>query len=132
MSYVFFKFFCLSFSFIFLLTEQNFQDFVKAVLLSRVLYGGKTVCKHHQMLFLSELKNHSNWGWPRGQVVKFACSAACGPVFRWFESWARTWHCSSNHTEEASHMPQLEGPTTKDIQLCTRGLWGEKGKKIKS
>ena len=28
-------------------------------------------------------------------------------------------------------MPQLEGPTTKNIQLCTRGLWGEKGK-IKS
>ena len=27
-------------------------------------------------------------------------------------------------------MPQLEGPTTK-TQLCTRGLWGEKGK-IKS
>ena len=25
----------------------------------------------------------------------------------------------------------LEGPTTKNIQLCTRGLWGEKGK-IKS
>ena len=31
----------------------------------------------------------------------------------------------------ASHMPQLEGPTTKSTQLCTGGLWGEKGK-IKS
>ena len=29
-------------------------------------------------------------------------------------------------------MPQLEGPTTKNIQLCTGGLWGEKGKKKKS
>ena len=29
-------------------------------------------------------------GWPRGRVVKFVCSAAGGPVFRWFESWART------------------------------------------
>ena len=29
-------------------------------------------------------------------------------------------------------MPQLEGPTTKNIQLCTGGLWGEKRKKIKS
>ena len=29
-------------------------------------------------------------------------------------------------------MPQLEGPTMKNIQLCTGGLWGEKGKKIKS
>ena len=25
-------------------------------------------------------------------------------------------------------MPQLEGPTTKSIQLCTGGLWGEKRK----
>ena len=25
-------------------------------------------------------------------------------------------------------MPQLEGPTTKNAQLCTGGLWGEKGK----
>ena len=49
-------------------------------------------------------------------------------MFRWFESWARTWHCSSDHAEVASHMPQLEGPTTKNIQLCTEGLWGEKGK----
>ena len=71
-------------------------------------------------------------GWPHGRVVKFAHSAAGGPVFRWFESWARTWHCSSNHAEAASHMPQLEGLTTKNTQLCTRGLWGEKGKKIKS
>ena len=73
-------------------------------------------------------KNKSFRGWPRGRVVKFACSAAGGPVFRWFESWARTWHRSSNHAEAASHIPQLEGPTTKNIQLCTGGLWGEKGK----
>ena len=25
-------------------------------------------------------------------------------------------------------MPQLEEPTTKNTQLCTGGLWGEKGK----
>ena len=68
-----------------------------------------------------------NWSWPRGQAVKFACSAAGGPVFRWFEFWVWTWHCSWNHAEAASHMPQL-GPTTKNIQLCTGGLWGEKGK----
>src|SRR3712207_7037461 len=60
-------------------------------------------------------------------------STADGPVFRWFESWARTWHCSSDHAEAASHMPQLEEPTTKNTQLCTGGLWGEKGKnKIRS
>ena len=28
-------------------------------------------------------------------------------------------------------MPQLEGPTAKNIQLCTGGLWGEKGKNKK-
>src|SRR3712207_2937894 len=39
---------------------------------------------------------------------------------------------ASSRAKAASHMPQLEGPTTKNIQLCTRGLWGEKGKKIKS
>ena len=27
-------------------------------------------------------------------------------------------------------MPQLEGPTTKNIQLCTGGIWGGKKKKI--
>ena len=78
---------------------------------------------------LAELKSTEIWGWPRGGVVEFARSAAGGPVFCWFESWARTWHCSSGHAEAASHMPQLEGPTTKNIQLCTGGLWGEKGKK---
>ena len=61
-------------------------------------------------------------------MVKFTRSAAGGPVFRWLESWVRTWHCSSSHTEAASYMPQLEGPTTKNIQQCTGGLWGEKGK----
>ena len=68
-------------------------------------------------------------GWPRGRVVKFARSTAGGPVFRQFESWEQTWHCSSDHAEAASHMPQLEGPTTKSIQLRTGGLWGEKEKK---
>ena len=29
-------------------------------------------------------------------------------------------------------MPQLEEPTTKNTQLCTGGLWGEKGKNKKS
>ena len=48
-----------------------------------------------------------------------------------FRSWARTWHCSSGHSEAASHMPQPEGATTKSIQLCIGRLWGEKGK-IKS
>ena len=73
-------------------------------------------------------RNKNRRGWPCGLAIKFARSTAGGPVFRWFESWARTRHHSSNHAEAASHMPQLEGPTTKNIQLCTGGLWGEKGK----
>ena len=75
------------------------------------------------------LKISVTWGWPCGRVVKFTRSAAGGPVFRWFESWARTWHCSSSHAGAASHMPQLGGPTTRNVQLCNGGLWGEKGKK---
>ncbi|XP_070434205.1 gamma-secretase subunit APH-1B isoform X2 [Equus przewalskii] len=55
-----------------------------------------------------------------------------GPVFRRFESWARTWHCSSDHAEAASHMPQLEEPTTKNTQLYVPGGFGEKKEKIKS
>ena len=54
-----------------------------------------------------------------------------GSGFPQFGSWARTWHHSSGHAEAVSHMPQLEGPTTKNTQLCTGvGLWGEEvGKK---
>ena len=37
----------------------------------------------------------------------------------------------SSHAEVASHMPQLEGPTTKKYAAMYGGLWGEKGK-IKS
>ncbi len=63
-------------------------------------------------------------------MVKFARAAAGGPVFRWFESWARTWHCSSDHAEAASHMPQLEGPTIR-IYNSVMGGFGEKMKKKK-
>ena len=46
-------------------------------------------------------------------------------------SWAWTWHHSSGHVEVAPHMPQLEGPTIKNIQLWGGGLrgFGEKKKK---
>ena len=68
-----------------------------------------------------------------GPMAKWLSSRTLlrGPGFHEFKSWAQTWHRSSGHTEEASHMPQLEGLTTKNAQLCTGGLWGEKGK-IKS
>ena len=32
--------------------------------------------------------------------------------------------------EAASHMPQLEGPTTKNTQLCTRGFGRKRKNKI--
>ena len=49
-----------------------------------------------------------------------------GPGFCQFGSWARIRHCSSGHVEVASHMPQLEGPTTK---IYTTMYWGDLGRK---
>ena len=68
-----------------------------------------------------------------GPVAEWLSSHA--PIYRLkfprFRSWAWTWHRSSGHAEAASHMPQLEGPTTKNIQLRTGGLQGERKKKKK-
>ena len=47
-------------------------------------------------------------------------------MFRWFKSWARTWHCSSHHAEAASHIPQ------RRIYNYVPGALGRKRKKIKS
>ena len=46
---------------------------------------------------------------------------------------ADTWHHSSGHAEAVSHMPQLEGPTTKIYLYTTMywGLWGEKAERKK-
>ena len=78
----------------------------------------------HGLLHLSEMSGAG----PMAEWLSSRAPLHGGPVFCWFESWGRTWHCSSSHAEAASQMPQLEGPTTKNIQLCTGGLWGEKGK----
>ena len=59
-----------------------------------------------------------------------------GPVAEWV-SWRSAsaaqgfarW--DAGHAEAVSHIAQLEGPTTKNTQLCTRDLW-EKKEKIKS
>ena len=48
--------------------------------------------------------------------------------FHWLGSWAQTQHCSSGHAEAVSHMPQLEGPTTK-IYNYVLGSFGEKKEK---
>ena len=47
-----------------------------------------------------------------------------GVGFRQFGSWAWTWHCSLGNAEAASHMPQLEGSTTKKY---TTMYWGRFG-----
>ena len=51
------------------------------------------------------------------------------PGFRWFRSWARTWHCSLGHAVAASQVPQLEGPTTKVYNYVLGGFWEKKHKK---
>ena len=66
-------------------------------------------------------------GWPHGQVVGLAHSASAAQGFI-SSNPGRRWHRSSGHAEVASHMPQLEGPTTKNTPLCTGDLCGEKGK----
>ncbi len=45
-----------------------------------------------------------------------------------FGSWAQTWHCSLGHAEAASHMPQLEGPTTRIYNYVLGGFGENKGK----
>ena len=55
-------------------------------------------------------------------MVKFAGSTSEAQGFT--SSDPGTWHSSSSHAEAVSHIPQLEGPTTKNTQLCTGGLWG--------
>ena len=106
------------------LQMSQFKDIYYILFEDELQNPNLCLSKNLMLLF----RNKQLQGWPRGQVVKFVRSAAGGPVFCWLESWVQTWHCSSNHTEAASHMPQLEGPTMKNIQLYTRGLWGEKGK----
>ena len=67
-------------------------------------------------------------GRPRGPAVKFLCSTWAAPGFRRFGSWVQTWHRSPGHVEAASHLPQLEGPTTK-IYIYVLGGLGRKSKK---
>ena len=67
-----------------------------------------------------------------GPVVEWLSSHAPlgGPGFCRVGSWAQTWHHSSGHVEAASHVPQLEGPTTK-IYNYVLGGFGEKKQKEK-
>ena len=59
-----------------------------------------------------------------------SCALPRGSGFRWFGSWARTWHHSSGHAEAATHTAELEGPTTRRYNYVLGGF-GEKKKKLK-
>ena len=48
-----------------------------------------------------------------------------------FRSWAQTWHLSSSHAEEASHIAQPEGPTTRIYNYVLGGFREKKKKKKK-
>ena len=56
---------------------------------SQTFHDEHTIFYNTDKHFLKKIKRPCG-GWPRGRAVKFARSAAGGPVFRWFESWART------------------------------------------
>ena len=77
------------------------------------------------------LQNFHFWGRP---VAEWLSSHA--PLwrheFRQFVSRAWTWHHSSGHVETASHMPQLEGPTTKIYNYVLGGSGGKKQKRTKN
>ena len=69
-------------------------------------------------------------GWLCGRVVKFVHSALAAQGFAGSESWAWTRHHSTSHAEVASHISQLEGPTTT-IHNDVVGGFGMKKKKNK-
>ena len=64
------------------------------------------------------------WGRPRGRVAKFARSASMAQGFASLDP-GNGHGTMSGHAEAASHMPQLEGPTTR-IYNYVLGDFGEK------
>ena len=85
--------------------------------------GGLWGEKGKNKIFKKKKKISAGGAGPVPQRLSSHVPLLNGPGFRQFESWVRTWHRLSSHAEAASHMPQLEGPTTKNTQLCTGGLW---------
>ena len=77
-----------------------------------------------------KILKHNSWG--AGPVAEWLSSRAPlqRPRFHRFGSWAQTWHRSLGHDEAMSHMPQLEGPTTKICNYVLGG-YGEKKQKRK-
>ena len=61
------------------------------------------------------------WGWPRGLVVKFMLSTSAAQGFTGSDP---------GHAQVVSHMPKLEGLTTKMYNYVLGGF-GEEKQKIK-
>ena len=59
------------------------------------------------------IKMYNIWGWPRGCVVKFGCSASLAQGFPGLDPGHRYSTAHQAMLRRASHMPQLEGPTTR-------------------
>ena len=68
-------------------------------------------------------------GRPRARVVKFTCSALVVQGFASSDPGHGHGTAHQSHAEAASHMPQLEGPTTKKIYNYVPGGFGEKKEK---
>ena len=66
----------------------------------------------------NKYKNILSWGRPRGSVVEFVCSTSATRGFAGSDPGHGS--SSSGHAGAVSHMPQLEGPTTK-IRNCVLG-----------
>ena len=66
-----------------------------------------------------------NWGWPRGQVVKFMRFTSVAQGFASLDP-----STAHPHAEAASHIVELEGSTTRIYNYVLGGLWGEEEKKI--
>ena len=62
-------------------------------------------------------------------MVKFVRAALAAQSFASSNPGRGHGTAHQGHAEAASHRPQLEGPTTKNTQLCTGGLWGKEEEK---
>ena len=65
-------------------------------------------------------------GWPMAKWLSLRALLR-QPGARWFGSWARTYAASSSRAVAASHMEELEWPTSRIYNYVLR-LWGEKKK----
>ena len=85
-------------------------------------------CLFRVLIVNLDFKNLNFGAGPVAEWLSLRARLPC-PGFRWFASWVWTWHRSSGHIEEVSHMPQLEGPATKIYNYVPGGFGEIKQKK---